>query len=151
MERIFFEMQMIVGGNPVCLVGRGGVPENKEAKKRELTPPPDPLWGWGEWWRPQLCKLPWPRVTTPTPAPGFLWGGAGEPSGPCELRALRSSPPFTSAEGKENPQSVGHAGFGVTRAKEWEEELGQMWGRVRPCCCGEPAPRSWGWSYSGRN
>lgn len=78
MEPIFFEMQMDWGGGP-CVPGWEGGSQRTRRLRRELTPPPDPPRDWGcVWGIPQLCKLQWPWVTTPTPDPSFLWGGAGE-------------------------------------------------------------------------
>lgn len=96
MEWIFFEMQMVGGGPCVPGLGRGS---QREWRLEERANPSS---------RPtmehQLYKLQWPWVITPTPAPGFLWGRAGEASSPCGLRVLRSSPPpFASIEGKESP------------------------------------------------
>lgn len=56
-------------------------------------------------------------MTKPTRALGFLWGGAGKASGPWGWRALRSSIPFTSAEGKESPKAQSCAWLEVTRAR----------------------------------
>ena len=81
----------------------------------------------------QLCKLLWPWMTTPTRAPGFLWGGAEKASVPSGPGALRSSPPCP-CRGQRAPKEQSHAGLGVTRAKSsggrggkgWKEELGQI-------------------------